>query len=51
MVDLVACDYGPFRGVTQVCIACGTDDGNWQRHPCPTVRLCDEVEAAAKGGE
>jgi hypothetical protein len=48
-----AADYsgGPFRGVTQVCIACGTDDGNWQRHPCPTVRLCDEVEAAAKGGE
>ena len=48
-----AADYsgGPFRGVTQVCIACGTDDGNWQRHPCPTVRLCDEIEAAAKGGE
>lgn len=22
----------------QVCTGCGTDDGNWQRFPCPTVR-------------
>lgn len=50
---IAAADYsgGPFRGVTQVCTACGTDDGNWQRHPCPTVRLLDQIEAAAKGGE
>ena len=48
-----AADYsgGPFRGVTQVCIACGTDDGNWQRHPCPTVRLLDQIETDSKGGE
>ena len=48
-----AADYsgGPFRGVTQVCIACGTDDGNWQRHPCPTVRLLDQIEADCRSGE
>ncbi|QMU22058.1 hypothetical protein [Gordonia rubripertincta] len=25
----------------KVCAACGTDDGNWQLWPCPTVRLLD----------
>jgi hypothetical protein len=23
---------------TQVCSGCGTDDGNWQQYPCPTIR-------------
>ncbi|MEV6219766.1 hypothetical protein [Nocardia sp. NPDC051833] len=23
---------------TQVCAGCGTDDGNWQMYPCPTIR-------------
>lgn len=23
---------------TNVCIGCGTDDGNWQVWPCPTIR-------------
>jgi hypothetical protein len=31
----------------KVCAACGTDNGSWQRHPCPTVRLLDEIDAAA----
>jgi hypothetical protein len=29
----------------KVCAACGTDNGSWQRHPCPTVRLLDAIEA------
>lgn len=24
--------------LTRVCTGCGTDDGNWQHWPCPTVR-------------
>ena len=24
--------------VVKVCTGCGTDDGNWQRYPCPTIR-------------
>lgn len=23
---------------TEVCSGCGTDDGNWQMYPCPTIR-------------
>lgn len=26
------------RGEMQVCAGCGTDNGNWQRWPCPTIR-------------
>ena len=29
---------GPHERVVKVCTGCGTDDGNWQRWPCPTVR-------------
>jgi len=29
---------GPQQRKVQVCTGCGTDDGNWQRYPCPTVR-------------
>ena len=36
---------GRTETLTKVCSACGTDDGNWQRHPCPTVRLLDAIEA------
>lgn len=31
--------------VVKVCTGCGTDDGNWQRFPCPTVSA---VEAALR---
>ena len=36
----------PGQQLTQVCTGCGTDDGNFQRWPCPTVRA---VEAALRG--
>lgn len=29
----------------EICVACN------QMHPCPTVRLLDQIEADAKGGE
>lgn len=29
--------------VTKVCAGCGTDDGNWQHWPCPTVRAVDRA--------
>ena len=29
--------------LVKVCTGCGTDDGNWQRWPCPTRRLADEA--------
>ena len=29
----------------KVCSECGTDDGSWKRHPCPTMRLLDAIEA------
>ena len=27
-----------FYRVQKVCTGCGTDDGNWQTWPCPTIR-------------
>ncbi|WP_346921882.1 hypothetical protein [Glutamicibacter creatinolyticus] len=27
--------------LVKVCTGCGTDDGNWQIHPCPTIRAMD----------
>lgn len=27
--------------VRQVCTGCGTDDGNWQVWPCPTIRAIE----------
>lgn len=32
---------GRHERVVKVCIGCGTDDGNWQRWPCPTIRALD----------
>jgi len=29
---------GRHERLVEVCIGCGTDDGNWQVHPCPTRR-------------
>ena len=26
---------------TRVCAGCGTDDGNWQIWPCPTIRALE----------
>lgn len=26
----------------QVCTGCGTDDGNWQTWPCPTIHALSE---------
>lgn len=34
----------PSNRMVTVCLACGTDDGE-RRHPCPTVRFCDEIDA------
>ena len=28
---------------TNVCIGCGTDDGNWQVWPCPTIRALNDA--------
>lgn len=28
--------------IRQVCTGCGTDDGNWQPYPCPTIRAIDK---------
>ena len=27
-----------YNRMQRVCTGCGTDDGNWQTWPCPTVR-------------
>ena len=35
---------GRHERTVKVCAGCGTDDGNWQRFPCPTVRA---IEAAS----
>ncbi len=34
-----------------VCTHCATPSGRAVAFPCPTVRLLDEIKAAAKGGE
>lgn len=28
---------GRHERIVKVCTGCGTDDGNWQRYPCPTI--------------
>lgn len=33
---------GRHERVVKVCTGCGTDDGNWQRWPCPTIRALGE---------
>jgi hypothetical protein len=35
---------GPHERLVKVCSGCGTDDGNWQRWPCPTIRALDGGE-------
>lgn len=37
----------PGGRVTSVCTGCGTDNGNWQIYPCPTIRALD----ARRGGQ
>lgn len=32
----------PGGRLTRVCSGCGTDDGNWQHYPCPTIRALEE---------
>lgn len=32
----------PGGRLTRVCSGCGTDDGNWQPYPCPTIRALGE---------
>lgn len=34
----------------QVCAGCGTDDGNWNRYPCPTIRAMETAASSAAGG-
>lgn len=34
--------HDPRGRLTQVCAGCGTDDGNWQVYPCPTIRALEE---------
>lgn len=35
--------HRPNGRLTQVCSGCGTDDGNWQIYPCPTIRALKDV--------
>lgn len=39
------------KKIVQVCTGCGTDDGNWQRWPCPTIRAINKHVPAVPGGE
>lgn len=36
--------------VQRVCTGCGTDDGNWQVYPCPTIRAVERAEALEDPG-
>lgn len=31
----------PGGRLTSVCTGCGTDNGNWQVYPCPTIRALE----------
>jgi hypothetical protein len=44
-IDALDCGVAT-PSITQVCTGCGTDDGNWQIWPCPTIRA---LERAMKG--
>ncbi len=39
-IEAVNYGYSPQR-LTRVCSGCGTDAGNWQIWPCPTVRALE----------
>jgi len=41
---------GRHERLVKVCTGCGTDDGNWQRWPCPTRKLADEGLGGGQGG-
>lgn len=34
---------GRHERIVKVCTGCGTDDGNWQRYPCPTVTAVENA--------
>jgi hypothetical protein len=34
---------GRQQRMVKVCTGCGTDDGNWQRYPCPTVAAVENA--------
>lgn len=36
---------------TEVCTGCGTDDGNWQTYPCPTIRALNDPRPVPKLSE
>jgi hypothetical protein len=36
---------------TQVCSGCGTDAGNWQMYPCPTIRALNGPRPAPESRE
>lgn len=38
---------GRHERTVKVCTGCGTDDGNWQRYPCPTVRAIESGTGGA----
>ena len=40
-----AIDYGvqPRHKLTQVCVGCGQDNGDWNYWPCPTIRAIREA--------
>lgn len=39
-----ALNYGVRNpSITQVCTGCGTDDGNWEVWPCPTIRAVNQA--------
>lgn len=42
--------FGPRGFRLPVDVACGTDDGNWQQHPCPTRRLTAEIRGELSHG-
>ncbi|MFC8531870.1 hypothetical protein [Nocardia sp. NPDC057227] len=40
-VDALNIRHHPNGRLTRVCSGCGTDDGNWQIYPCPTIRALE----------
>ncbi len=49
-IDALNVQVRPHGRVVQVCVACGTDNGNWQPHPCPTRRLTAEIRGELSHG-
>lgn len=42
-IDALNMRHHPNGRLTRVCSGCGTDDGNWQLWPCPTIRALDRA--------